>query len=395
MTRLALSGIADSTVGDFSKRGISGGEKKRLSVACELLGNAILMLNASTIALLCPLYHSQICLVILLHTLTCGHISSLVWRVKRRSPRPCHIVLLSPGNPRLLIADEPTSGLDAYQAFMVVQLMQRLARDEGLAVVLSIHQPRSSIWASFDDILLMAPGGRAAYFGPREDMISYFASLKGITTGPAAPSTDAAASGGGVGVASSGGPFVCPPQTNPAEYFIDLVSLDFSSPQSLASSKERVDFIVEAFAKRQSQSQPQSSDPSKGKSARDEGSHPYSNSDSNATTGSLEKPLPVMKQAARSVRELVALPGRAAGALGRSARRLLLLLQRSQRQAWRDLPTLITRLLVSGVLAATVGSMHGQRRGAGAEGGGFTSDSVASRINLLSQAASEYVYVCV
>lgn len=53
-------------------------------------------------------------------------------------------------------ADEPTSGLDSFQAQRVMQTLKDLA-EEGKTVVASIHQPRSSIFEMFDDLLVCSP----------------------------------------------------------------------------------------------------------------------------------------------------------------------------------------------------------------------------------------------
>lgn len=66
--------------------------------------------------------------------------------------------------PRLVFVDEPTSGLDSFQAQNVMVFLKELAR-VGHTVVCSIHQPRSSICQLFDQAVLLA-GGRTAYVGP-------------------------------------------------------------------------------------------------------------------------------------------------------------------------------------------------------------------------------------
>lgn len=93
LRRLGLVSCADSIVGDAKVRGISGGEKKRLSLACELMAS-----------------------------------------------------------PSVIFADEPTTGLDAFQAEKVMETLSQLAQ-EGHTVICSIHQPRGSIYYKFDDIV--------------------------------------------------------------------------------------------------------------------------------------------------------------------------------------------------------------------------------------------------
>eukprot|EP00741_Cyanophora_paradoxa_P024773 tig00000270_g23916.t1 len=68
-------------------------------------------------------------------------------------------------NPSLLFLDEPTSGLDSVAAMMIMRSVKGLARS-GVAVICTIHQPSSSLFAMFDWLLLLRRGGRVAYFGP-------------------------------------------------------------------------------------------------------------------------------------------------------------------------------------------------------------------------------------
>ena len=67
--------------------------------------------------------------------------------------------------PEILLLDEPTSGLDGQSARSIIQLLRRLA-DSGQAVVCTIHQPAAELIASFDELYLLARGGRLAYDGP-------------------------------------------------------------------------------------------------------------------------------------------------------------------------------------------------------------------------------------
>ncbi|CAN0164535.1 unnamed protein product, partial [Ectocarpus sp. 12 AP-2014] len=97
ISKLGLSKVASTIVGDEKTRGISGGEKKRLSIACQLFGT-----------------------------------------------------------PSLIFCDEPTTGLDAFQASARVMATLRQLAQDGHTVICSIHQPRSSIYGMFDDVLLLS-----------------------------------------------------------------------------------------------------------------------------------------------------------------------------------------------------------------------------------------------
>ncbi len=79
--------------------------------------------------------------------------------------------------PRLLLADEPSTGLDAFQARKVMGLLHQLARERNIPVISSIHQPPAALWKLLDDVLLMAPGGRVCYMGTRQNATQYFAEL--------------------------------------------------------------------------------------------------------------------------------------------------------------------------------------------------------------------------
>ncbi|KAL5504214.1 ADP1 [Sanghuangporus vaninii] len=105
MNELGILGIRDMRIGDSSHRSISGGEKRRVSIACELVTS-----------------------------------------------------------PSILFLDEPTSGLDAYNAFNVIDSLVSLARNYNRTVIFTIHQPRSNIVALFDQLLLLAQG-RMVYSG--------------------------------------------------------------------------------------------------------------------------------------------------------------------------------------------------------------------------------------
>jgi len=77
--------------------------------------------------------------------------------------------------PPLLFLDEPTSGLDAAAAFNVVEALQRLA-GEGLSVVCTIHQPSSEVFDMLDNVMLLSEG-RTVFFGKGSNIVPYFRDL--------------------------------------------------------------------------------------------------------------------------------------------------------------------------------------------------------------------------
>eukprot|EP00934_Nitzschia_sp_Nitz4_P008875 Nitzschia sp. Nitz4//scaffold239_size30010//18370//23136//NITZ4_008013-RA/size30010-snap-gene-0.33-mRNA-1//1//CDS//3329543571//8865//frame0 len=83
-------------------------------------------------------------------------------------------------SPSILFLDEPTSGLDARSALLVVRLLRKVT-DSGRTCVATIHQPSSSVFGMFDDLLLMKKGGQVVYHGPlgenSSELIHYFESL--------------------------------------------------------------------------------------------------------------------------------------------------------------------------------------------------------------------------
>ena len=76
--------------------------------------------------------------------------------------------------PAAIFLDEPTSGLDATAALEVCATLKAVA-NLGLTVVAVVHQPRAEIFRSFDDLLLLAPGGKTVYTGAQEGAMRYFA----------------------------------------------------------------------------------------------------------------------------------------------------------------------------------------------------------------------------
>ncbi|KAL1990526.1 hypothetical protein VTN49DRAFT_6365 [Thermomyces lanuginosus] len=88
---------------------------------------------------------------------------------KRRVGIACELVT----SPSILFLDEPTSGLDAYNAFNVIECLVTLAKTYHRTVIFTIHQPRSNIVALFDRLILLA-NGKTVYSGPFSTCQTYF-----------------------------------------------------------------------------------------------------------------------------------------------------------------------------------------------------------------------------
>ncbi|XP_050940090.1 pleiotropic drug resistance protein 2-like isoform X3 [Cucumis melo] len=86
-------------------------------------------------------------------------------------------------NPSIIFMDEPTSGLDARSAAIVMRTVRNTV-DTGRTVVCTIHQPSIDIFEAFDELLLMKRGGQMIYAGPLGErsckLIEYFEAIPGI-----------------------------------------------------------------------------------------------------------------------------------------------------------------------------------------------------------------------
>ncbi|KAL3825795.1 hypothetical protein ACJIZ3_021824 [Penstemon smallii] len=86
-------------------------------------------------------------------------------------------------NPSIIFMDEPTSGLDARAAAIVMRTVRNTV-DTGRTVVCTIHQPSIDIFEAFDELLLMKRGGRVIYTGPlgrqSHKLIEYFEAIPGV-----------------------------------------------------------------------------------------------------------------------------------------------------------------------------------------------------------------------
>ncbi|XP_059293144.1 pleiotropic drug resistance protein 1 [Lycium ferocissimum] len=86
-------------------------------------------------------------------------------------------------NPSIIFMDEPTSGLDARAAAIVMRTVRNTV-DTGRTVVCTIHQPSIDIFEAFDELFLMKRGGQEIYVGPLGrhscHLIKYFESIHGV-----------------------------------------------------------------------------------------------------------------------------------------------------------------------------------------------------------------------
>ncbi|GMH77464.1 hypothetical protein TL16_g07419 [Triparma laevis f. inornata] len=114
LEEVGLADSADAPVGGVSFKGISGGQRRRLSIAIELLRS-----------------------------------------------------------PGCLILDEPTSGLDATTSLQLIQSLKSLASKHNRTVITTIHQPRAEIFDMFNNVVLLGKGGGVVYSGEREFAASY------------------------------------------------------------------------------------------------------------------------------------------------------------------------------------------------------------------------------
>ena len=121
MQILGIEKLADSFIGDQFQRGLSGGEKRRVSIATELL--------------------------------------------------------MSPG---IMFLDEPTTGLDSTNAAKVVDILSGLGA-MGTTVLLSIHQPRPDIFRLLDRVLVLSGDGSVVYSGPSALASAHFNSMSFVS----------------------------------------------------------------------------------------------------------------------------------------------------------------------------------------------------------------------
>lgn len=159
LLKMGLKDCANNLVGNDMIKGISGGEKRRASIAVQVLTD-----------------------------------------------------------PRVLLLDEPTSGLDAFTASSIMEVLQGLA-NEGRTLILTIHQARSDLFKHFGNVLLLSRGGHPVYAGPGRNMLGYF----------------------------DRNGYDCPRNTNPADFALDMITIDLQKEDAEAESRERVQKLIERW----------------------------------------------------------------------------------------------------------------------------------------------------
>ncbi len=160
LLKMGLKDCADNLVGSDLVKGISGGEKRRVTIAIQILTE-----------------------------------------------------------PRILLLDEPLSGLDAFTALSIMDVMRGLV-NEGRTLIVTIHQPRSDLFAHFGNILLLARGGHPVYAGPAGDMLLHFSSQG----------------------------YKCPRHVNPADFALDLITVDLQHEEREAASRAKVRKLIESWS---------------------------------------------------------------------------------------------------------------------------------------------------
>ncbi|KAG4119906.1 hypothetical protein ERO13_D11G108000v2 [Gossypium hirsutum] len=86
-------------------------------------------------------------------------------------------------NPSIIFMDEPTSGLDARAAAIVMRVVKNIVNTKR-TIVCTIHQPSIDIFESFDELILMKRGGQMIYSGElgqhSSRLIEYFEGIPGV-----------------------------------------------------------------------------------------------------------------------------------------------------------------------------------------------------------------------
>ncbi|KAF2459939.1 putative ATP-binding cassette transporter [Lineolata rhizophorae] len=79
-------------------------------------------------------------------------------------------------DPKILFLDEPTSGLDSTLSYEVIKYIKEIGRKNNLVIIASIHQPSTSTYHMFDKLCLLSLG-KTCYFGPISEARAYFTKI--------------------------------------------------------------------------------------------------------------------------------------------------------------------------------------------------------------------------
>eukprot|EP01132_Coremiostelium_polycephalum_P006122 gene6122-7628_t len=88
--------------------------------------------------------------------------------------------------PNLILMDEPTTGLDSATSFSIISKVKTITIESKTSTLISLLQPSPELTALFDDVMIMTEHGHIAYFGPMEEILPYFKSI-GISPLPDQP----------------------------------------------------------------------------------------------------------------------------------------------------------------------------------------------------------------
>lgn len=81
-------------------------------------------------------------------------------------------------DPVIMFLDEPTSGLAADDTQALVQLLADLSKQTGKTIITTIHQPAKDEFEKFNQTLVLGPGGLTIFFGPPRDGYKFFGAFK-------------------------------------------------------------------------------------------------------------------------------------------------------------------------------------------------------------------------
>jgi ABC-type multidrug transport system ATPase subunit len=79
-------------------------------------------------------------------------------------------------SPKILFLDEPTSGLDSAASYEVMNFVRNIAKKHKVLVIASIHQPSTTTFELFDKLMLMSKG-KVVYNGAVKGVGDYFAGM--------------------------------------------------------------------------------------------------------------------------------------------------------------------------------------------------------------------------